>query len=102
MEWKKTFVTRAKKFNTPVVPVFVDGALSPRFYRIAKIRTFFGIKANIEMLYLVDEQFRQQNKTINIYFGEAIPSTAFDKSKNDKGWAMWVKDIVYTLKKAVK
>jgi putative hemolysin len=102
LEWKKTFITRAKKFDTPVVPVFVDGALSARFYRISKIRTFFGIKANIEMLYLVDEQFRQKDKTINIYFGEAIPASTFDKSKNDKGWAMWVKDVVYTLKNAVK
>ncbi|MFT6747825.1 MAG: putative hemolysin, partial [Glaciecola sp.] len=42
LEWKKTFVTRSKKFDTPVIPVFVDGALSKRFYRLAKIRTFFG------------------------------------------------------------
>jgi len=102
LEWKKTFITRAKKFDTPVIPVFVDGELSKRFYRLAKIRTFFGIKANIEMLYLVDEQYRQKNKTINIYFGKAIPASTFDKSQNDKGWANWVKDIVYTLKHTLK
>ncbi|MFT6747064.1 MAG: 1-acyl-sn-glycerol-3-phosphate acyltransferase [Glaciecola sp.] len=102
LEWKKTFVTRSKKFDTPVIPVFVDGALSKRFYRLAKIRTFFGIKANIEMLYLVDEQYRQKNKTINIYFGEAIPPSVFDKSKKDKEWANWVKDIVYKLKPSSK
>ncbi|MFT6715895.1 MAG: putative hemolysin [Saprospiraceae bacterium] len=100
LEWKKTFVTRSKKFDTPVIPVFVDGSLSKRFYRLAKIRTLFGIKTNIEMLYLVDEQYRQKNKVINIYFGKPIPSSTFDKSKNDKSWAMWVKDIVYKLKKA--
>jgi putative hemolysin len=102
LDWKKTFITRAKKFDSPVIPVFVDGELSKRFYRLAKIRTFFGVKANIEMLYLVDEQYRQKNKTINIYFGKAIPASTFDKSKNDKGWANWVKDIVYTLKQSAK
>jgi putative hemolysin len=100
LEWKKTFITRSKKFDTPVIPVFVDGSLSKRFYLLAKIRTFLGIKANIEMLYLVDEQYRQKNKVINIYFGKPIPSSTFDKSKNDKNRAMWVKDLVYKLKEA--
>lgn len=99
LEWKKTFITRSRKFNSPIVPLFVDGKLSKRFYRLAKIRTFLGIKANIEMLYLVDEQFRQKNKTINIYVGKPIQPSTFDKSKKDKNWANWVKDIVYMLKK---
>lgn len=98
LEWKKTFISRAKKFNRPVVPVFVDGCLSKKFYRLAKIRTFFGVKANIEMLYLVDEQFRLKNKTIHIYFGEPIASSTFDETKSDKHWANWVKNIVYNLK----
>lgn len=98
LEWKKTFVTRAKKFNTPVVPVYVDGSLSNFFYRLAKLRSGLGIKANLEMLYLADEQFKQKNKTINIYFGKPIPADTFDKSKNDKQWAQWIKNKVYDLK----
>lgn len=98
LEWKKTFVTRSKKFDVPVVPVFVDGALSNFFYNLSNIRAKFGLKANLEMLYLADEQFKQKDKKIDIYFGKPIPSATFDASKTDKEWAEWVKKIVYNLK----
>lgn len=98
LEWKKTFVTRSKKFDVPVVPVFVDGELSKFFYRLSNLRSKFGLKANIEMLYLADEQFQQKDKVIDIYFGKPIPSSTFDKTKTDKEWAEWVKKIVYNLK----
>ena len=98
LEWKKTFITRAKKFNLPVVPVFVDGGLSDFFYRLSNFRSAIGVKANIEMLYLANEQFKLRNQKINIYFGEKIDPQTFDTSKTDIKWAEWVKNLVYQLK----
>lgn len=97
LEWKKTFITRSKKYNRDVIPVYIDGELSNFFYRLANFRKFIGIKANIEMLYLVDELFKQKNKTITIRFGKPIPYTTFDKSKKDPEWAEWVKEKVYEM-----
>lgn len=102
LEWKKTFITRAKKYQRSVIPVYIDGELSKFFYRLAKFRKFIGIKANIEMLYLVDELFKQKNKTITIHFGEPIAYTKFDKTKKDIEWAAWVKEQTYTLRGKTK
>jgi 1-acyl-sn-glycerol-3-phosphate acyltransferase len=95
--WKKTFVTRAKKHNVPIVPVYIEGGLSNFFYRLSNIRETLGIKANIEMLYLVNELFKQKNKTITIRFGKPILASELDKSKKDKEWAQIIKEKVYDL-----
>lgn len=97
LEWKKTFISRAKKFNKPVVPVYVDGRLSNFFYNLSNLREKLGIKANIEMLYLADEMFKQQDQTVRIIFGEPINPAIFDATKSDKDWAKWVKEGVYAL-----
>ena len=97
LEWKKTFITQSKKHQKNIIPLRVDGELSSFFYRLAAIRKFLGIKANIEMLFLAQETFKQQNKTIKIIFGKPIPYQTFDKTKNDKEWAEWVKEQVYEL-----
>lgn len=102
LEWKKTFVTRAKKYNKPVVPVFVDGKLSYFFYLLSTWRKRLGIKANIEMLFLSNETFKQKNKKITLIFGEPIPSTHFDDSKTDQEWADEVKQIVYKVDDEMK
>jgi len=98
LEWKKTFVTRAKKYKKPVIPVFLDGELSNFFYRLSNIRSGVRIKANIEMLYLVDELFRQKGKTLPLKFGKPISYETFDRSKKDIEWAAWVKSKTYALK----
>lgn len=98
LEWKKTFITRARKFKKPVIPVYLDGELTNFFYRLANFRTGIGIKANIEMFYLVDELFRQKGKTLQIKFGKSISYEEFDRSKKDLEWAQWVKRKVYALK----
>lgn len=97
LEWKKTFVTKAKKYNKPVIPVHIDGRLTNRFYRLARIRKFLGIKLNFEMFFLVDELFKQQNKKINIVVGAPILPEAFTRDKSDLEWAQWMKEEVYKL-----
>jgi len=98
LEWKKTFITRAKKYDTPVVPVYINGRLSNFFYRFANIRKALGIKVNIEMFFLVNEFFKQHRQRIDIVFGEPIPASHFDKSRSDKEWAHWMKEQAYSLK----
>jgi len=99
LEWKKTFVTRARKHNVPIVPVHIKGELSPFFYWLSRIREFLGIQANIEMLYLVNELFKQKNSSIQIVFGEPIfPETLDVKERKDKDWANYIRKIAFNLK----
>ena len=44
LDWKKTFITKSKKYNKPVVPVYISGRLSKRFYFIARLRKYLRIK----------------------------------------------------------
>ncbi|MBP7170909.1 MAG: 1-acyl-sn-glycerol-3-phosphate acyltransferase [Bacteroidales bacterium] len=99
LEWKKSFIVKAIQHKRDVVPVFFSGHNSNFFYNLAKLRTFLGIKANIEMLYLVNEMFKQKGKSITVIIGEPIPYTTFDSSKSPAEWAKWVKAIVYGLGK---
>lgn len=99
LEWKKTFITRSKKHNKTIIPVYVGGNLSNFFYRLSNFRTALGIKANLEMLYLSDESFKQKDKTLDIIFGEPIPSSFFDTSKSDKEWAKWMENKVHEMKR---
>ena len=102
LEWKKTFITRARKTQKEIIPVYVEGELSNFFYRLANIRTKVGVKANLEMFYLVDELFKQRGKTIQVIFGEAILPDEFDSSKTDYEWAQWVKQKTYNLRSQLK
>lgn len=97
LEWKKTFVGKARQYKRDVIPVHIDGKNSKFFYRLSNFRKFFGIKANLEMLYLVDEMYKQRDKKICITFGKTIPYSTFDKRFSDKDWAGKVKDHVYGL-----
>ena len=97
---EKTFVSKAKKYQKPVVPIHINGRLTDRFYRLANFRKFLGVKLNIEMFYLVDELFKQKNMTIDIAIGAPIEPSVFTKEKSDKAWAQWVKDMAYELQKA--
>lgn len=97
LDWKKTFVTKAKKYKKPVVPVHISGQLSNRFYWVSKWRKIFGIKMNLEMLLLSQETIKQGGNTITVTYGKPIPFEDFDKSKKDQDWAYDVKNKVYDL-----
>ena len=55
LEWKKTFITKAKTYHRDIIPTHISGRNSNFFYNLSNIRKFFGIKVNIEMLFLVNE-----------------------------------------------
>ena len=97
LEWKKHFISKSIKHERDIIPVFIGGRNSNRFYNLANLRKFFRIKWNFEMFLLPDESLKQKDKEIPIYFGDPIPYSTFDKSKTHEEWAEWVKAKVYGL-----
>jgi putative hemolysin len=97
LEWKKSFITQAKKHERSIIPVYVDAKNSNWFYNLSLWRKRMGVGANIEMFYLVDEMYHQRGKTITLIFGKPLPPSLFDRSRTDKAWAQAVKEHVYAL-----
>ncbi len=97
LPWQKSFIVKAVQHKRNVIPCYFSGKNSSFFYNLSRIRTMLGIKANIEMLYLADEMFKQKEKEINLIFGEPIPWQSFDKSKTPSEWADWVRNKTYHL-----
>lgn len=100
LPWKKNVIAKAVEYRREVVPVFFDAVNTKAFYRWAAIREWLGIKANIEMVLLPGEMFRQRNKNMEILFGKPIPHTTFTREKRPEAWAAWLQEWVYALKTA--
>jgi len=100
--WKKSFISKAIQYQKNIIPVFIDGNNSKFFYNLAYWRKKIGIKANIEMFYLVDEMYKQRGKTLTFTFGEAISWETFTKDKPAEYWSEKVKQHVYALKSGDK
>ncbi|MCG6187921.1 1-acyl-sn-glycerol-3-phosphate acyltransferase [Maribellus maritimus] len=97
LDWKKHFISKAIQYKRDVIPVFISGRNTNRFYRLAKLRKFFRIKWNLEMFFLPDETIKHRNTDVHIYFGQPVPYTLFNKTKTHKEWADYVKELVYKL-----
>lgn len=99
--WHKSFITKAIQHKRDIIPAFFSGRNSSFFYNLANLRKNLGIKANIEMLYLPDEMFRQKEKDISLVFGGKIPWQTFDHSRSAMDWAEWVKSKTYELESLI-
>jgi putative hemolysin len=99
LQWQKSFISKSIESNRDVVPVYFHGRNSNFFYNLASLRKFFGIKMNVEMLYLSDEMFKQRGKTFRVIFGKPIPVSTFDTSKTHQEWADYVRELTLTLGK---
>jgi putative hemolysin len=95
LPWKKSFIKMAIDHKRNVVPMFFEGRNSNFFYGLANWRKRLGIKANLEMLYLADELFRQRNSTFKLRIGEAIPYETFTKEKKITEWVEFVRQKTY-------
>lgn len=95
LEWKKTFVAKAIEYHRDIVPVHFSGRNSMFFYRLAKLRKFLGIKFNIEMLFLVDELYKQKGKTFDIYIRKPVSVTSLTPDKSAGEWTQHIRDISY-------
>ena len=97
LPWKKTFISKSVEYQRDVVPIYFSGRNSERFYRIANWQKKLGLKINIAMLFLVDEMYRNVDKSFTVKIGKPIPWQTFDKSKTPMEWAKFVEDKVYEL-----
>lgn len=99
--WHKSFLSKAIKHKRTIVPVHFSGHNSDFFYNLSNIRLGLGIKWNFEMLYLVDEMFKQTGKDLDIVFGEGYSWDKFDSSLSPIEWANWLKSKSYELAKHI-
>lgn len=97
LQWHKSFITKAVFHKRDIIPAYFSGRNSEFFYNLSNFRKMVGIKANIEMVYLADEMFRQKDKEIHLVFAERIPWQTFDKTRTPSEWAEWVKSRTYEL-----
>lgn len=95
IEWKSHFIKDAERYNRKVVPVFVEGKLSKRFYRIYRLRRFLHININFELVLLVDEMFRQRGNHIKIRVGAPIDVTQLEGNRADK--CNYIRKCAYNL-----
>ncbi len=95
--WTKTFVTKSVETHRDIIPIHFGGQNSDKFYRIANICKALHIKFNVAMLFLVDEMYKNRNKTFRISIGKPIPWQSLDKSKTPMEWAKTIQDTVYSL-----
>ena len=97
LEWKSTFISKAKRYKRDIIPTHIGGRNSNFFYNLSNARKALGIKANIEMLYLVDELYKQRDSTLKITFGPAIPYGTFDNRYTKAEWAELMRQYSYKL-----
>jgi len=97
LEWKTTFLTKARKFERDIIPTHISGRNTNFFYNLANFRKKLKIKANLEMLFLPDELVKQSNQTLTITFGKPIPYQFFDKRHTVAEWAELMRQYVYLL-----
>lgn len=99
LKWNRSFIKKSIQYNQPIIPVLVNGQLSPFFYRLSNFRKFVGVKANIEMLYLANEMYKLNGKPIHFIFGKPIIPSVFNASKTPDQWAEYLRLYVYELAK---
>lgn len=100
--WKTNFVKKAHATHREIVPVYVEGELSKRFYRLANLRTKLGVKFNIEMLYLADEMFRQRGQHFRIRVGSPISLSDLHSVGSIAEQSDAIRRAVYALGEALK
>ncbi len=97
LKWNKSFIQKSIQYQRDIVPIYFEGRNTNFFYNLANLRKMFRIKANIEMIFLVDEFFKQKGQHLRLKFGEPIPYSVFDKSKSYNEWGDFIRKKVYAM-----
>jgi hypothetical protein len=71
-KWKKSVIQLAKKFKTPILPVYIHARNSMLFYFISILHKNFSI------FFLPRELFNKNGKAFNINIGHHIAAAAFN------------------------
>lgn len=97
LEWKPTFVSRARKSSRVIIPIHFYGENSSFFYKFAKFRKKVGIKFNIEMIYLPREMFRAEGKRFTVAFGAPISLDEYPATTSAREIAADIRRRVYEI-----
>ncbi|MCC8112509.1 MAG: 1-acyl-sn-glycerol-3-phosphate acyltransferase [Bacteroidales bacterium] len=97
LEWHKMFAAKAVQHHRDVVPVHFSGRLSDHFYRVARRRKRWGLKFNIEMLYLPAETLDTRDHSFSITVGQRIPWQQIQQWGDSTAAAQRVKEKVYEM-----
>lgn len=97
LRWQKNFIQKSIEYQRDVVPLYFNARNSKFFYRLEKFRKAIRSKVNFEMIFLVDEMFKQHGNNYTLIIGKPIPWQTFDRSKTQLEWAAYVKEITYKL-----
>ncbi len=73
-KWMRGPVHFARKFNVPILPIYVSGRNSYLFYFVSLLNKSFS------MFLLAREIFGKRGKTITLKIGDPIPDSAFRSS----------------------
>ncbi|MGD8777857.1 MAG: lysophospholipid acyltransferase family protein [Ignavibacteria bacterium] len=93
-KWNKGCIYFARKYNAPILPVYVKAKNSCFFYFVSLLNRYFS------RVLLAHELFNKKNKTISLKFGDPIPAKSFQKSFiNDKFQTKLLKKHVYSIGK---
>ncbi len=95
--WRKSFVNKAINYKRDIIPCYVEARNSNWFYNLSRWRMKFGIKANLEMFYLVDEMYKMKGRSMKVTFGKPISHTQFTNKKSEAAWADDIKKHVYAI-----
>lgn len=93
--WRPTFIRKAISYKRDIIPTHIDGRNTNFFYNLSNFRKAVGIKANLEMFFLVDELFKQENANIKITFGKPISYKIFDDRFTKREWAELLRRYSY-------
>lgn len=96
--WRKTFITTAIQRQRDIIPTRFEGKNSNFFYNLSNFRKKIGLKANIEMILLPREMFRQKGRTVKAIFAKPVSYTFFDGRYKAAEWAELMRKFIYTLK----
>ena len=100
--WRPNFLKKAYASHRKIVPIFVEGRLSNFFYNLSRLRKALGVKANIEMLWLVDEMLSQKGQHFRIIVGEPIEVESLREVGSHAEQVLEVRKACYALEKELK
>ncbi|NOZ34100.1 MAG: glycerol acyltransferase [Chlorobi bacterium] len=95
--WQKSVVRQAIKHKRDIIPVYISGNLSNKYYYFANIRKALGIKSNLEMFLLPQELTKQRNAVYKIKIGKPISYKELNSKFKEYDWAQKIKIHVYKL-----
>lgn len=99
LPWKPNFLKKAYSSQRQIVPVFVEGRLSPFFYRVDRLRRFLRLKFNLEMLWLPDEMFSQKGRHFRMVVGDPISTADLQCEGTMREQTEYIRKKTYLLEK---